>query len=63
MTSVGVPQTVKSLTWRWIAYGLGAVGSAMAIGRIPLEFTMHALHLEPEGGAAGRTAHHSAKQD
>lgn len=54
---------MKSFVWRWVTQGLGAVGSAMAVGRIPIEMTMHALHLEPEGFVAARAAQHSAGQD
>jgi len=54
---------VKSFVWRWVTQGLVAAGSAMAVGRIPIEITMHALHLEPEGIAAARAAQHSAGQD
>jgi hypothetical protein len=63
MTSIGVPKSVKSFVWRWVTHGLGAVGSAMAVGRIPIEITMHALHLEPEGITAAQAAQHGAGQD
>lgn len=55
MNSTKAQKSVRDFVWRWVTLGLGTMGAAMTLGRIPIELTHYLLHPETETEHAAPT--------